>query len=191
MAAINSSTPNGQKGPGERLSVFSALRHRDFRLLWIGQIGSVTGSQMQLFAVNWHVYLLTKSAFAVGLVGLFRGGPIILCSLVGGVVADAVDRKRLMIVTQSVMLVSATCLMAVTLAGLSHVWPIYLLTGIASAASAFDTPARQSLMPSLVPTHDFANAVSLGVVVFYIAMIGGPALAGFVLAGQGPAFVYG
>ncbi len=191
MAAINSSTPNGQKGPGERLSVFSALRHRDFRLLWLGQIVSVTGSQMQLFAVNWHVYLLTKSAFAVGLVGLFRGGPIILCSLVGGVVADAVDRKRLMIVTQSVMLLSATCLMAVTLAGLSHVWPIYLLTAIASAASAFDTPARQSLMPSLVPAHDFANAVSLGVVVFYIAMIGGPALAGFVLAGQGPAFVYG
>ena len=76
MAAINSSTPNAQKGQGERLSVFSALRHRDFRLLWLGQIVSVTGSQMQLFAVNWHVYLLTKSAFAVGLVGLFRGGPI-------------------------------------------------------------------------------------------------------------------
>src|ERR1700704_3865465 len=89
-------------GVSERQTAFSALRHRDFRLLWIGQIVSVTGSQMQLFAVNWHVYLLTKSAFAVGLVGLFRGGPIILCSLVGGVVADAVDRKRLMIVSQSV-----------------------------------------------------------------------------------------
>src|ERR1700730_2635636 len=133
----------------ERPSAFSSLRHRDFRLLWMGQIVSVTGSQMQLFAVNWHVYLLTKSAFAVGLVGLFRGGPIILCSLVGGVVADAVDRKRLMIVTQSVMLASATCLTAITLAGLSHVWPIYLLTAIGAAASAFDTPARQSLMPSL------------------------------------------
>jgi MFS family permease len=143
MAAINSSTRNAQKDSGKRFSVFSALRHRDFRLLWIGQIVSVTGSQMQLFAVHWHIYLLTKSAFAVGLVGLFRGGPIILCSLVGGVVADAVDRKRLMIVTQSVMLASATCLMVVTLAGLKRVWPIYLMIAIASAASAFDTPARQ------------------------------------------------
>src|SRR5437899_9426638 len=190
MAAINSSTPNGQKGPGERLSVFSALRHRDFRLLWIGQIGSVTGSQMQLFAVNWHVYLLTKSAFAVGLVGLVRGGPIILCSLVGGVVADAVDRKRLMIVTQSVMLVSATCLTAVTLAGLNHVWPIFLLTAIASAASAFDTPARQALMPALVPAKDFPNAVSLSMLMFQIGMIVGPSLAGFLLASRGPGLVY-
>src|SRR6266581_6089012 len=122
--------PNASATSGtlERQSAFSSLRHRDFRLLWLGQIISVTGSQMQSVAINWHVYLLTKSAFALGLVGLFRGAPIILCSLVGGVVADAVDRKRLMITTQSVMLVSATCLMAVTLAGLSHVWPIYLLT---------------------------------------------------------------
>jgi MFS family permease len=130
---------------------------------------------MQLAAVNWHVWLLTKSALALGMVGLFRGAPIILCSLVGGVFADAVDRKRLMIVTQSVMLASAGCLTLVTYAGLSHVWPIYLLTAIASAASAFDTPARQSLMPTLVPARDLPNAVSLGVIVFYVAMIGGKA----------------
>lgn len=68
---------------------------------------SVTGSQMQFVAINWHVYLLTKSAFALGLVGLFRGVPIIICSLAGGVVADAVDRRKLMVVTQTVMLISA------------------------------------------------------------------------------------
>ena len=146
---------------------------------------------MQLAALHWHVWLLTKSAFALGMLGLFRGAPIILCSLVGGVFADAVDRKRLMIVMQGVMLASATCLTLVTCAGLNHVWPIYLLTAIASAASAFDTPARQSLMPTLVPTRDFPNAVSLGVTVFYFAMIGGPALAGFLLASHGPAIVYG
>src|SRR6266850_8396283 len=94
----------------ERHPAFAALRHRDFRLLWLGQIVSVTGSQMQLAAVNWHVWLLTKSAFALGMVGFFRGAPIILCSLAGGVIADAMDRKRLMIITQSVMLASATCL---------------------------------------------------------------------------------
>src|SRR5215510_7510906 len=88
-------------------SSFAALKHRDFRLLWLGQIVSVTGSQMQSVAINWHVYLLTKSAFALGLVVLFRGAPIIICSLIGGVVADAVNRRHLMIVTQSVMLLTA------------------------------------------------------------------------------------
>jgi MFS family permease len=191
MAANTSSIPPAPKGSRERFASFSALRHRDFRLLWMGQIVSVTGSQMQLAAVNWHVYLLTNSALALGMVGFFRGAPIIVCSLVGGVVADAIDRKRLMMVTQSVMLVSATCLTIVTVAGLKHVWPIYLLTAIASAASAFDTPARQSLMPTLVPARDFPNAVSLGVTVFYLAMIGGPAIAGLLLASRGPGIVYG
>ena len=141
---------------------FAALRHRDFRLLWLGQIVSVTGSQMQFVAINWHVYLLTKSAFALGLVGLFRGIPIILCSLAGGVVADAVDRKRLMIVTQTVMMTSAALLTVGTVTGLESVWPIYILSAFASAASAFDIPARQAFMPTLVPTEDFPNAVSLG-----------------------------
>jgi len=146
---------------------------------------------MQFVAINWHVYLLTKSPFALGLVGLFRGVPIILCSLAGGVVADAVDRKRLMIVTQLVMLASAALLTAGTLAGLESVWPIYILSGFASAASAFEVPARQSLLPTLVPTEDFPNAVSLGIVVFNVATITGPAIAGFLLAESGPAVIYG
>jgi len=157
----------------------------------MGQIVSVTGSQMQFVAINWHVYLLTKSAFALGLVGLFRGVPIILCSLAGGVVADAVDRKRLMVVTQFIMLVSAALLTVGTLAGMESVWPIYILSGFASAATAFDTPARQSLMPTLVPPEDFPNAVSLGILVFNVATIGGPAIAGFLLAERGPAVIYG
>ncbi|HKR11624.1 MAG TPA: MFS transporter, partial [Pyrinomonadaceae bacterium] len=172
-------------------SSFAALRYRDFRLLWLGQIVSVTGSQMQFVAINWHVYVITKSAFALGLVGLFRGVPIILCSLVGGVVADAVDRKKLMIVTQSAMLISAALLTVVTIAGLESVWPIYLLSGLAAAATAFDTPARQSLMPALVPAEVFPNAVSLGLLVFNVATICGPAIAGFLLAESGPALIYG
>jgi MFS family permease len=172
-------------------SAFAALRYRDFRLLWLGQIVSVTGSQMQFVAVNWHVYVLTKSAFALGLVGLFRGVPIILCSLVGGVVADAVDRRTLMVVTQTVMLTSAALLTAGTLAGFESVWPIYILSGLASAASAFDVPARQALMPTLVPTEHFPNAVSLGIMVFNVATIAGPAIAGFMLAESGPGVIYG
>jgi len=146
---------------------------------------------MQTVAINWHVYLLTKSAVALGLVGLFRGVPVIVCSLIGGVVADAVNRKRLMIVTQTVMLTSAGLLTATTLTGSKSVWPIYILSAVASAATAFDLPARQSLMPSLVPLEDFPNAVSLSMIVFNVATISGPALAGVLLAARGPAVIYG
>jgi len=145
---------------------------------------------MQSVAINWHVYLLTKSAFALGLVGLFRGVPVIICSLMGGVVADAVNRRRLMVVTQTVMLTTAALLAIATFAGLRSVWPIYVLSALASAATAFDIPARQSLMPSLVSSSDFPNAVRLSSIVFNIAMIGGPALAGFMLAESGPAIIY-
>ncbi|HYJ46617.1 MAG TPA: MFS transporter, partial [Pyrinomonadaceae bacterium] len=171
-------------------SSFSVLKHRDFRLLWIGQLISVTGSQMQLVAINWHVYLLTKSPLALGAVGLVRVVPIILCSLLGGLVADAFDRKRLVIMAQSVMLLSAGGLALVTASGLQSAWPIYLLTAISSAAVAFDNPARQALLPMLVPAEDFPKAVSLGLIAFQISMISGPALAGLVLAGAGPAPVY-
>src|ERR1700736_5349432 len=79
-------------------SAFRALRHRDFRLLWIGQFISVTGSQMQNIAINWHIYLLTGSPLALGLVGLVRVAPIIICSLAGGVIADVYNRRRLLII---------------------------------------------------------------------------------------------
>ena len=178
------------EGARERPTAFSSLHHRDFRLLWMGQIVSVTGSQMQLVAINWHIYLLTNSALALGMVGLFRAGPIILCSLLGGVVADVVDRRRLMIATQAVMLICSGILALFTFNGLRRVWPIYLLTAIASAAWAFDTPARQALVPALVPAKDFPNAVSLSMLMFQIGMIIGPALAGLLLASQGPGLVY-
>jgi MFS family permease len=177
--------------PRSSNSIFNALRHRDFRLLWLGQIVSVTGSQMQSVAINWHVYLLTKSALALGLVGLFKGVPIIICSLIGGVVADVLDRRRLMMVTQSMMLISSATLTIVTLAEIKSVWPIYLLTAVASGAVAFDTPARQALMPTLVPPQDFPNAVSLGIIVFNLALIVGPPIAGLLLASYSPAAVYG
>ncbi|MBV9957443.1 MAG: MFS transporter [Acidobacteria bacterium] len=173
-----------------RSSSFSALRHRDFRLLWAGQIVSLTGSQMQLAAINWHIYILTHSKLALGAVGLVRVLPIVFCSLIGGVLADVFDRRRLMLVTQTVMLLSAGALAALTASGMESIWPIYLLTAVAAAATAFDNPARQALLPMLVPARDFPNAVSLGLVVFQLSMIGGPALAGLILSEYGPALVY-
>src|SRR5262247_2974186 len=173
-----------------RNSAFSSLRHRDFRLVWMGQIVSITGSQMQLAAINWHIYVLTRSAFALGMLGACRAVPIILCSLMGGVVADVVDRRRLMAVTQTLMLTCSALLALITFAGLTHAWPIFLITAIASAAWAFDTPARQALMPMLVPGRDFPNAVSLSMLMFHIGLISGPPLAGFLLASHGPGLVY-
>lgn len=145
---------------------------------------------MQLAAINWHIYLLTHSALALGLVGACRAVPIILCSLMGGVVADVMDRRRLMMTTQAVMLVCSGILALVTSRGLERVWPILFLTAIASGAWAFDTPARQALMPTLVPVKDFPNAVSLSMLMFQIGMIVGPPLAGFLLASHGPGLVY-
>src|SRR5881394_2169535 len=174
----------------QRQTAFSSLRHRDFRLLWTGQIISVIGSQMQMAAINWHIYLLTGSPLALGLVGACRAAPIILCSLMGGVVADVVDRRRLMVVTQSIMLSCSALLAFISFKDLEHSWPIFVITAIASAAWAFDTPARQSLMPMLVPVKDFPNAVSLSMLMFHIGLITGPPLAGFLLASHGPAMVY-
>ena len=145
---------------------------------------------MQLVAINWHVYLLTKSALALGMVGLVRVVPIVVCSLVGGVVADALDRKRLVLVTQLVMIASAAMLAVVTASGLAHVWPIYLLTALSSAATAFENPARQALLPALVPERDLPGAVSLGFTAYQVATVAGPLLAGLALASFSPALVY-
>jgi MFS family permease len=171
-------------------SSFTALRYRDFRLLSLGQFVSLTGSQMQLAAINWHIYILTHSKLALGAIGLVRVVPIVLCSLIGGVLADVLDRKRLMMATQTSMLLSATALALWTFSGLTNVWPIYLLTAVSSAAVAFENPARQALVPMLVPAAHFPNAVSLGLVFFQISMIGGPALAGLILSAYSPAVVY-
>lgn len=152
---------------------------------------------MQLVAINWHVYLLTKSPLALGAVGLVRVVPIILCSLVGGVVADVFDRRRLLVITQTTMLLSAGTLAAITASGSESVWPIYLLTAVSAAATAFDNPSRQALLPMLVPAEVFPNAVSLGLIAFQVSMITGPALAGLILGAfsqqsvfTGPALVY-
>src|SRR5258705_5325104 len=109
MENSDPSNPSAVKAK-DRQSAFSSLRHRDFRLLWTGQLISVTGSQMQLAAINWHVFMLTRSPLALGGVGLVRVLPIVFCSLAGGVVADALDRKRLMFASQSVMLICAVLL---------------------------------------------------------------------------------
>src|SRR5689334_12625159 len=153
-------------------SPLAALRHRNFRLLWLGQFVSFSGSMMQGAAILWHVSLLVpenQKAIALGLVGLMRLIPLAGFSLVAGVVADAVDRRKLLLITQTAMTLIAFVLAWITFRGLTTVWPIYLLSVLSAAAGAFDSPARTSLLPTLVPREHMPNAISLNSFMFQIA----------------------
>ncbi len=170
-----------------------ALRHRNFRLLWLGQIVSMSGSTMQTAAILWHVSLLVApehKGLALGLVGLARILPIVGFSMVSGVIADVYDRRRVMLVTQSLMAVLAAALAVLTVRGLTVVWPIYLLAALSSAAGAFDGPARQSLIPNLIPREHLANAISLNTIMFQVASVVGPSIGGLLIAMSGVAAVY-
>src|SRR5437764_2636478 len=172
---------------------FPALRHRDFTLLWIGQLLSFSGSRMQTAAILWHVSLLAapgRKAIALGLVGAVQVVPIIVFSMLSGVVADALDRRKVMLATQTVMALLAAALAALTFAGLHTVWPIYVLAALSSAAASFDGPARQALIPNLVPREHLASPIGLHTLMFQFASVAGPTLAGLVIAGPGIAWVY-
>lgn len=173
-----------------RHSPVVALHYRDFRLIWVGQLISNAGTQMQLVTINWHIYVLTGSAVALGLTGLVRVVPIIVFSLFGGMFADAHDRRRVMLVTQSAMMLFAAVLGLATNFGWVSPLIIYGLAALTSAAVAFDGPARQSLAPNLVAKEHLTNALSLNNTMAQVSSIIGPALAGFVIAGLGIAAVY-
>ena len=172
-----------------------ALRHRNFRLLWLSLFVSFCGSFMQMAAILWHVSLLVspeRKGLALGMVGLVRVLPIIFFSLISGVAADVFDRRKLMLITQIGGTVVASVLAVLTFMGLAVVWPIYVLAAIGAAAGAFDAPARHSLVPMLVPREDLPNAISLNTVMVQIAQVGGPAVGGAVIAllGVGWAYVF-
>ena len=164
---------------------YRVLRHRDFRLLWLSQLVSLTGSQMQTVALHWHVYVLTRSALALGALGLTRVVPIILFSLWGGVTADRSDRRRVMFLTQTTMLAGALGLAALTFTGHESLGVLYAANALLAAATAFDNPARQALIPRLVPVAELPAALSLNLTMFHAAYIGGPAVAGLLIAGVG------
>jgi MFS family permease len=173
--------------------VFPALKHRNFRLLWLGLLVSFSGNFMQTAAILWHVSLVApddRRALALGMVGLVRVFPVIGFSLLSGVAADALDRRKLMLVTQSLMALLAVVLAVLTFRGLSSLWPIYVLAACSSAAGAFDLPARQSLVPNLVPPEHLPNAITLNTIMVQVASVAGPALGGLVIAFGGVAWVY-
>jgi MFS family permease len=167
-----------------------ALRSRDFRLLLGGQAISLAGTQMQQVALVWQLYLLTGSPLSLGLLGAFRVTPILLLALGGGVLADALDRKKLLIASQLGMMLSSLGLLVATHTGAISPAIIYGLAALGGAASAFDPPSRQALLTQLVTREQLPNALSLYSTVFQIASIAGPSLGGALLAWKGVQPIY-
>lgn len=161
-----------------------------FRLLWFGQIISMTGSMVRFVAIPYQVYLLTGSPLAVGLIGLFQAVPTIVLSLFGGVIADRVDRRRLLIVTQVCLTATSVVLAVSTGLGLVSVPFLYALTAVGASFAALDSPARSALIPSLLPRSQVQAAVTLNQTQFQTAAVLGPALAGILLANVGLAATY-
>src|SRR5262245_62236351 len=148
---------------------------------------------MQNAAILWHVSLLVApehKGLALGLVGLVRIAPIVLFSLISGVVADAVDRRRLMLMTNIAAGAVAIVLAILTLRGLTVVWPIYALAAVGDAVSAFDLPARQALVPTLVPREHLPNAIALNSIMLQLASVVGPSVGGLLIAAEGVAAAY-
>jgi len=167
-----------------------ALRHRQFTLIWIGLIISMIGSQMQQWALFWHISQLSISPIAISIVGAVRFSAVLCFSMIGGLVADRYNRRAILFITQSMALVVAMALGILTMLGIIQLWHIYLLTAIQATTMAFDMPARQSLVPNLVPREDLPNAFSLQSIAFNSGAIAGPALSGVVIAYWGQEFAY-
>jgi len=190
-----------------KLSYPPALRYRDFRLFWSGLFVSVIGSQMQLIAINWHIFnllrgqtytaeILSRSielsaqALGLGTLGLVRVIPIILFALFGGMLADTRNRRTLLLFTEGFDVVIAAILAYLTLTGQATVLHIYIITAMLAAMNALEGPSRQSLVPHLVPAEHFANAISVQTLMMTVAAVIGPALAGLVVGYFNVGYVY-
>ena len=177
--------------PGDLLRTrFSALTHRNFRLFWTGQLISVIGTWMQSVAQGWLMHRLTGSAFMLGLLGFTQFLPVMFLSLWAGVVADRMDKRRLIITTQALALVQAGALATVVTLGVVQPWMVLCLAFAFGIVNSFDLPARQSFLIEMVGKEDLPNAIALNSAAFNTARVVGPAVAGVVMgaAGEGVCF---
>jgi predicted MFS family arabinose efflux permease len=171
--------------------VFKAFQYRDFSLMWIGACTSSIGTWMQIVAQGWLIYRLSHSAFLLALDQFLGGIPIFLFSLIGGVVADRVERRKILLGSQYVQMATAGILTLLVTTGLVHVWHILCLSFISGLAQAFGGPAYQALIPTLVEKDDMPNAIALNSIQFNVAVMVGPALAGQALAKLGEKWCFG
>src|ERR1051325_7323888 len=160
---------------------FSALHYRDFRLLWFGAFTSTTGTWMQTVAQSWVVLNITGSAFLLGVDGFLATGPMLFFSLFGGVVADRMERRKVMLWSQYLQMTFAFILGLLILSGQVKVWHIFLLSFLTGSAQSFSGPAYISLLPLLVKREDVPNAIAMNSMQFNLARVIGPILAGLAL----------
>jgi len=183
--------PDGEarrNGSRVRLPVaLGPLRHRNYRLLWTGTLISQSGDWMDQIALNWLVYEITGSAFALGLVNLCRLTPILFFTLVGGVIADRVERRKLMFTTQTVAMVLALVLAVLVSTGLVELWMVLLVAVGRGVAMSFNLPARQSLISDLVPRELLSSAIALNQATNNLTRVVGPAIGGILIATIGVA----
>jgi MFS family permease len=170
---------------------FLALRHRNYRLMWTGTMISNTGDWMDQVALNWLVISTTGSPFDLALMNLCRGLPILLFTLVGGAMADRLERRRLMMMTQTSAMLLAFVLAALVLTGSAPMWAILVVATLRGIIVAFNLPARHSMVPELVPPADVPNALALNSTTVNLTKVIGPALAGIIVAfwGSGICFL--
>src|SRR5579884_3117806 len=184
---MSSTVPGTQKPeitptPQPRLRTFRALRYRDFRFLWISLIVSSVGTWMQIVAQSLLILQITNgSALALGIVSLAQSLSFFLFALIGGGVADRVDKRRFLLMTQSFSMLLAFILGLLTATGIIQVWMIVLLAFCSGTVLSFDQPTRSSLVPILVPREDLMNAISLQSIVFNGSAFIGPALGGIMI----------
>jgi len=171
--------------------VFKAFQYRDFRLMWIGACTSSIGTWMQIVAQGWLIYRLSHSAFLLALDQFLGGIPIFLFSLIGGVIADRIERRRILLGSQYVQMMTAGLLTILVATGKVHVWHILCLSFISGFAQAFGGPAYQALIPTLVEKEDMPNAIALNSIQFNVAVMVGPMLAGQALAKLGEKWCFG
>jgi predicted MFS family arabinose efflux permease len=159
--------------------------------MWVGACTSSIGTWMQIVAQGWLIYRLSHSAFLLALDQFLGGIPIFLFSLIGGVVADRIERRKVLLVSQYVQMASAAVLTILVATGLTHVWPILCLSFVSGLAQAFGGPAYSALIPTLVDREDMPNAIALNSIQFNLAVTIGPALAGQALAKLGEKWCFG
>jgi predicted MFS family arabinose efflux permease len=171
--------------------VFKAFAYRDFRIMWIGACTSSVGTLMQTFAQAWLVLQLTKSSFLLGLDSFLGSIPIVLFSLVGGVLADRTERQKLLLGSQFVQMACAFLLAGLFATGVVKIWHILTLSFIVGTAQSFGGPAYSALIPSLVKAEDLPNAIALNSIQFNAARILGPSIGGVALVALGASWCFG
>lgn len=186
---MTDSRPAQETSPGrQRPSTFRALRHPNFRLFFYGQLISLVGTWMQTIAQQWLVYRLTGSATMLGAISLLGIIPLVPMALWGGSLADRFPKRRILVVTQTTMMLLAFLLAALVYAGIVQVWHVMVLSVLLAAANAIDIPARQAFIVEMVEgKEDLANAIGLNSAIFNGARAVGPALAGVAVATTGEA----